>query len=213
MRGRDLIDAVLPASCAACGALAGDGPFSHLCGACAGTLPRSAWPLATRIPFLRSAWCLLPYDGLGGQLIRRGKYGGREVLLSELAEYAASASVAALPPVTAVVAVPSPAARVVARGFSAPHLLADAVSRGLGVPHRRLLTRHRGPRQAGLARASRASNVLGAFRLRGGIEGDPALLLVDDVVTTGATASACAEILLLGGARVVHLLAFAAALP
>ncbi len=213
MRGRDLLDAVLPASCAACGALAGDGPFAHLCGVCADTIPRSVWPLATRIPFLRSAWCLLPYDGLGGLLVRRGKYGGRERLLAELAGYAARAAVPALPPVAGVVAVPSPPARAVARGFSAPHLLAEACAADLCVPHLRLLRRRGGPRQAGLGRAAREVNVAGAFTLGGRIEGEPVLLLVDDVVTTGATAAACAEVLLLGGARGVHLFAFAAALP
>ncbi|MBN1334498.1 MAG: ComF family protein [Deltaproteobacteria bacterium] len=213
MRGRDLLDAVLPTVCVSCGALAGEGPIPHLCASCAEALPRSAWPLATRIPCLKSAWCLLPYEGLGGQLVRRGKYGGREVLLAELAEYTARAAAPVLPLVGAVVAVPSPPARVAARGFSAPHLLAGAVARRLGVPHVRALHRHRGPRQAGLARRARGANVAGAFTLSGPFVDEPVLLLVDDVVTTGATASACAQVLLVGGARAVHLLAFAAALP
>jgi predicted amidophosphoribosyltransferase len=210
--GRDLLDAVLPTDCVACGGLAGDGRFVRLCSRCAAELPGSAWPLASPIPGLRSGWYLLPYDGLGGHLVRAGKYGGRERFLEELAGWAAEVAAPCLPATDVLVAVPSPAGRVVRRGFSFPEMLAEALSRASGVPRIRPLRRTRVSKQAALGRAARQAHVRGTVRVHGALDGDPVVLLVDDVVTSGATAAACAEALLLGGARGVHLFALASAL-
>jgi predicted amidophosphoribosyltransferase len=210
---RDLLDVLLPTPCAVCGELAGDGSLARLCAACEAQLPRQAWPLQTRIPCVAAGWYLASYRGVGGDLIRTGKYGRREALLAEIAALCAGRMVGALPAVEAVVAVPTPWPRRAVRGFSAPDLLADAIARTLERPRLGLLARRLRPRQAGLDRGARWANAAGSVRLRGPVEGEPTLLLVDDVVTTGATASACAEVLLLGGARRVYLCAFASALP
>lgn len=68
------------------------------------------------------------------------------------------------------------------------------------------------PSQAGLARRARRRNVTGAFRVRKGREGRIAgahVLLVDDVLTTGATLSACTRALKRAGARQVDVLVLA----
>ncbi len=209
---RDLLDVLLPTPCAACGELAGDGRLVRLCAACEALLPRQAWPLSSAIPGVASAWYLAPYQGMAGDLVRHGKYGLREELLAELAGIAARAALGRLPPADAVVSVPSPLGRRVARGFSPPGLLADALSAELEIPHLRALARRGGRRQVGLQDEERWRNVAGTVRLACELPGEPRLLLVDDVVTTGATAAACAEVLLVGGARSVHLYAFASAL-
>lgn len=209
---RDLLDVLLPTPCAACGGLAGDGALVRLCAACEAQLPRQAWPLATRIPCVASGWYLAPYRGLGGDLVRKGKYGLREELLGELAALCAPAA-AGLPEVDALVPVPTPWTRRAARGFSAPAILAEALAARLGKPVVAALGRRPGRRQAGVEREARWANARGGVTLRGGLAGSPRVLLVDDVVTTGATASTCAEVLLLGGARTVHLFAFASVLP
>jgi ComF family protein len=101
------------------------------------------------------------------------------------------------------------------RGFNQSELLARYIAgrRGLTVLH--ALRRKRATAvQAGLASAGRRRNVAGAFLLRSGAKTDPKLagkkiLLIDDVMTTGATASACASVLKRGGAKSVSLLTLA----
>lgn len=98
------------------------------------------------------------------------------------------------------------------RGYNVPELIARPLARALGVPlcpaalERTRAKRH----QAGLPFEQRLANVAGAFRAA-----DPELvegrrvLLVDDVITTGATAAACTQALLAAGAQSVFAVAFA----
>jgi ComF family protein len=97
------------------------------------------------------------------------------------------------------------------RGFNQAELLGRVVSRRTGLPFRNALARRRGTlAQAGLTLAQRRDNLTGVFRVRDRrkIEGRR-VLLVDDVFTTGATASACAAALKRAGARSVVLLTLA----
>jgi ComF family protein len=113
-----------------------------------------------------------------------------------------------------VVWVPLHWRRRLARGYDQAELLAAEVSRRLALPlaGRALVRRRHTPPQAGLDRASRRRNVADSFlvaradRVRG-----RTMLLVDDVLTTGATADACARSLVAAGARRVFALAFARA--
>jgi len=209
---RDLLDVLLPTPCAACGALAGDGSLVRLCASCEDQLPHHPWPLASRIPGISSGWYLAPYEGIAGDLVRCGKYGRREELLAELAGFTARIVAPGLPVVDVIVGVPSPLGRRLSRGFSLPEIFAAELSGVLDVPHARLLARRGGVRQAQVERDARWDNVRGVMHIRNAPSLDASVLLVDDVVTTGATAAACAEVLLLGGARTVHLFAFASAL-
>lgn len=97
------------------------------------------------------------------------------------------------------------------RGFNQAELLASEIGRKWNTPVKRIVRRQRvtAP-QAGLTNAKRRANVQGAFRIAGGRRLDGLrILLVDDVVTTGATASACARVLKRAGAAHVCLLALA----
>jgi len=97
------------------------------------------------------------------------------------------------------------------RGFNQAELLASEIGRKWNTPVKRIVRRQRvtAP-QAGLTNAKRRANVQGAFRIAGGRRLDGLrILLVDDVVTTGATASACARVLKRAGAAHVSLLALA----
>jgi len=97
------------------------------------------------------------------------------------------------------------------RGFNQADLLALEIGRKWTTPVKKIVRRQRitAP-QAGLTNAKRRANVQGAFRMAGSRRLDGLrVLLVDDVVTTGATASACARVLKRAGASQVALLALA----
>jgi ComF family protein len=97
------------------------------------------------------------------------------------------------------------------RGFNQSDLLAREIGKKWGVPVRSLIRRRKATRsQAGLTNAKRRLNMSGAFATtRGKSLAGMRVLLVDDVVTTGATASACARVLKRAGAAHVALLALA----
>jgi ComF family protein len=99
------------------------------------------------------------------------------------------------------------------RGFNQSELLAQEISRRWNVPVRNLVRRKRATAsQAGLTSAKRRANVQGAFSVPRGRRLDGLrVLLVDDVITTGATASACAQTLKRAGAKHVTVLALARA--
>jgi ComF family protein len=98
------------------------------------------------------------------------------------------------------------------RGFNQADLLAREISRRTHTPVRSALRRVRNTAsQAGLTSAKRRQNVSGAFQAaRSGLNGR-SVLLIDDVMTTGATAASCARALKRGGARQVTLLTLARA--
>ena len=89
------------------------------------------------------------------------------------------------------------------RGYNQSQLLAKALAKELGLPWWTLLEQARETAtQHDLTRAQRADNVRGAYRARAEAAGQR-LLLVDDIVTTGATLRACAQALYEAGAQSV----------
>jgi predicted amidophosphoribosyltransferase len=113
-----------------------------------------------------------------------------------------------MPAADVVAPVPPDAVRQLVRGRHPAVELSTALGARWGLETADLLTRTGGARrQTGLGRAGRAGNVRGAFSVRGSV---PArVVLVDDVYTTGATASAAASALKRAGAASVHVVTFA----
>ncbi len=154
------------------------------------------------------------YEGSLRKLIHLYKYSG----MKPLARTLAGCMERALPidaGFDAVVPVPLHWRKQWDRGFNQSELLARHIAQRRGIPVLNALRRKRATAvQAGLAIAGRRRNVAGAFLLRSGAKADPKLagrkiLLIDDVMTTGATASACASVLKRGGAKSVSLLTLA----
>ena len=110
--------------------------------------------------------------------------------------------------------VPVSRLRKLRRGYDQVELLAKAVGRELGLSPVPTLKKIRNNRPQSRLKdpAARRANVLGAYRLLEGaaVKGQRVLLL-DDILTTGATAGECARVLLSAGAREVHCAAIAAA--
>ena len=143
------------------------------------------------------------YEGAGRALVLRLKVGAARSAAQPLVGAMQRAAVAAGGVTGTVTWVPGKPADMRRRGFDHAELLATEFSAGLGLPCRRLLDRRRIPLdQAALSASERRANLAGAFRA----DFTPReVVLVDDVVTTGATAEACARALRAGGARTVHL--------
>jgi ComF family protein len=150
------------------------------------------------------------YEGSLRSLIHLFKYSGMKPLARPLAAYLERAI-----PVDehfdAVIPVPLYWRRQWSRGFNQAELLARHVAQHRGVPLWNALRRKRATAtQAGLANAGRRLNVAGAFVVKGNPQlAGKKILLIDDVMTTGATASACAVALKRGGARSISLLTLA----
>jgi ComF family protein len=116
----------------------------------------------------------------------------------------------------AVIAVPTTKSRIRERGYNQAELIAASFARQCNLPLVNWLERAPGAAsQTTLQPAKRAANVAGAFRLRSSAEHavqNLNVLLIDDVLTTGATVSECAETLVAAGAASVCVLTYARAL-
>jgi competence protein ComFC len=185
---------------------------SPLCARC-GT--PTAWPVercrecsGRRLAFA-SARAAVGYDRGAAALVAAWKEQGIRMLAASAADVIAETL--RRPPVEGLVFVPPDGDRILRRGHHPAERLALELGARWELPVGSVLVRTRSlARQRGLARAARRKNVAGAFRARG-TPLPASLALVDDVYTTGATASAAASALRAGGARRVHVVTFARA--
>lgn len=156
------------------------------------------------------------YDGLLRTSVLRMKRDTEEPLSAALAELFFQRREAALAALVADVVVPAPMywLRRLARGTNSPEIVAERLARRLRLPCvPRMIRRLRNTRpQGALARQERLENVRGAFRLRRGCDVRGAkVLLVDDILTTGATCGEIARQLLTAGAKEVSVAVLARA--
>ncbi len=190
---------IAPPRCAACDARVR--PVSAFCPACASTIEH-----APEDPSLTAAFV---YGGAVARAIVRLKYERRPDLARPLGDllWRALAPRAWSLQDSVVVPVPLHVARLAERGFNQSAIIGRRIARRLGIPWLPLaLERTRDtPRQATLDREGRIANVAQAFRVRQGARlRGRAVLLIDDVRTTGATMNACAAVLAASGAASVR---------
>ncbi|WP_082609898.1 ComF family protein [Bosea sp. Root381] len=230
---RGAISIVYPPSCVACQAATGEA--QALCPTCWGDIGFIERPYCERLgipfaldlgdglvspkaiadpPVFARARAVCRFDGTARELVHRLKYGDRTDLAVTLGRMMAQAGRELLPDAELIVPVPLHRMRLWSRRFNQAAALAQILHRQAGIPHAPLaLARVKRTRQqVGLTRAQRADNLQGAFRVEPAakpqIEGRR-ILLVDDVLTTGATANAAARALLRAGAKAVDVLTFA----
>jgi ComF family protein len=200
-------DALAPNGCAACDARAGTAIF---CPPCAASVVRASGRASAARR--RRVLAFGAYGGALATALRRLKYCDRADLARPLADLLRLLAREHALEADLVVPVPLHALRLCERGYNQAALLARPLARDLGAPVApTALERIRhGPPQARLGAADRA-RIATSFRVR-----DPRrvrgrrVLLVDDVVTTGATLEACAAALTAAGARAVRALVVAA---
>ena len=193
-----------PPNCSACGyPFAYDEGDDALCGSC----------LARR-PVYGHARAVLGYDLASRAPVLAFKHADRTDAAPAFGRWMARAGAGLLAATDMLVPVPLHRSRLLARRYNQAALLANAVSKIADIPHHPdLLVRiRRTPSQGRLGATERRRNVRGAFGIRAGMRSrvaDARVLLVDDVLTTGATAEACARTLLDNGAASVDVLTLA----
>ena len=199
---RTLIAPLAPRLCAACGGAAG--AAEPLCGGCRSRL---RWLPAACSGAPLPAWAPVSYEGPARDLLHAFKFGGRAALAGTLAAHIAARAPAGLLEGT-LVPVPLHPRRLRARGFNQAHALAVALSERTGAPLADCLARNGDVTpQAGRARSARLAGAAGSVVASG-----PApvrAVLVDDVVTTGATLAGCAAALRAAGTLEVVAVAWA----
>lgn len=201
------IPAVLPPVCQRCGVgLAGAYDVRVACQRC------------QRAPFaFERARAPFRYSGMMREAIHAFKYDGRHRIGHWLAAHMAQTAEVELPLTTIdqIVSVPMHGLKARFKGVNPAAFLAQAVARRVGLPcDLRALKRTRWTTtQTRLTRRQRFRNVAGAFAARRSCVSGRVVLLVDDVLTSGATAHACAAALQEAGASRVFVLTAACATP
>jgi ComF family protein len=154
-------------------------------------------------------WAPLAYEGPARALVRALKYRGAARVGETMAAQIVACAPADLLAGCTLVAVPLHRDRRRRRGFNQAERLADAIGRRTGLPRSDCLTRRGAPdAQVGRGREDRLAALGGTVGVRSGVPPPPRALLVDDVVTTGATLRACAEALRAAGTREVAAVAY-----
>jgi ComF family protein len=230
---RIALDIALPPLCPACRELIGES--AGLCAACWARLSPIERPFCERLgipftydpgpgilsmqaiadpPAYARARAAVRYDEVARTLVHAFKYGDRLDLAPTLGRWMARAGNELLAEADAVVPVPLHWRRLWARRFNQSAELAKVISRISGVPAVfDALTRIKPTaQQVGLSKAERAVNVQGAFKVAPSgkaLVTGRRIVLVDDVLTSGATVDACTRILLRAGARNVDVVTFA----
>lgn len=230
---RGLADLVLPPVCMACRA-AVDEP-GCLCAGCWSRIDFIAPPICDRLgtplvhafdggtvsaaaladpPAYGRARAVAAFGDVARDLIHALKYADRLDIAPPLARMMARAGADILEGAGALVPVPLHGLRLWRRRFNQSVLLARGVGKASGVPVRAewLVRQKATSPQVGLDRKARAANVAGAFAVpetaRAELRGRR-VVLVDDVLTTGATIDACVKALTRAGASGVDVLVFA----
>ncbi len=207
-----LMALLFPPKCVLCGALLKKGE-REVCEGCAG---EAIWyPVRKeKLQFLDSFAAVWYYEGSVRRSLLRYKFYNARSYASAYGHLMAHMLAQTAPEGFDVLTwVPVSPLRRLRRGYDQVELLAKALGRELGMTPVPLLkkVRHNRP-QSGLDKPEqRRANVLGAYREqnREQIQGKR-ILLVDDILTTGATAGECARVLLTAGAKEVHCAAVAA---
>lgn len=229
-----LIGLVYTSGCPGCGTVAAGNPDGTFCADCESAIRRiddnrcrkCSSPLSrpveeydkdpvrcfncrSRTLYFTAATAWAVYAGPAKNMVLRAKAGKDQAVALALGRLVAEAVLASdySEKVDCVVAVPADAATVSYRGFNQSELMAAAVSRGLGVSHipGALRKTRTTAKQAELPAAARFPNVKNAFAVeKPRLLKDKRVVLVDDVMTTCATAAECSRVLLEGGASKVY---------
>lgn len=205
-----ILDFLAPRSCVFCG-LSCEGNEKSICSGCIADLPWNERAVSKVPDIFDCSIAMMHYSFPVDVAIKLLKFNRRLFYAPALAEILCTALPLLPDDIDAVLAVPLHWRRKATRGFNQATEIAKPVARSLGVPLIRNVQRKRAtPFQSGLDAVARARNLRGAF-VAPRPNSHAHVLIVDDVVTTGATARALAKLLLSSGASKVSVLTVARA--
>ena len=212
MRALDwFLDLLFPPKCALCGRLL-DGEEGGICGGCRQQLPFTTGADSLRAGAFGRCAVAFRYEGAVKDGIHALKFGGRPAAARAFAPYLAAAAERFVGEFDAVTYVPVSRERLRQRGYDQSRLLAEAAAALLQAPAERTLEKLRdNPAQSTLSARERQVNVAGVYApAPGAAIAGRRFLLIDDVLTTGSTLSACTDTLRQAGAASVVCAALAA---
>jgi len=189
-------------------------PHGERCAFCGAASPAGrTCPKCRRVAAPRHVWITTDYEGAAQKLLRAYKFGHLRVAATGLAGLMAGTYSFYNPDLSSiylVVPIPTATSRRRARGFDHADLLAQKLATKLKIDYYRALNRLGQARQVGARRAQRQAQQAGAYRVRRAdkLKGRR-VLLIDDVITTGATLRAATKALRSAGAAQVDALVFA----
>lgn len=208
-----LLDWLYPEKCVLCGRVLQRQELD-LCHACRTEAP-DCTRFRAKFPFISQWIALWRYEGNVRSSLHRYKFYGHRVYAKSYGRLLAMRLLTEeMTDFDILTYVPVSRKRLRRRGYDQVQLFAEAVAAELNVPCRPTLEKFRHNRQQSMivGDAQRRANVLGVYRVLQEAElSGKRVLLLDDIVTTGATASECARVLLTAGAKEVHLAVLATA--
>jgi len=205
-----IVDLLAPLSCSFCGTLSENGEES-ICAPCYEDLPWNEAPISPEPGRLQCSIAMLHYEFPADAAIKALKFNRKLFYAPALAEILCAALPLLPEDIDAVVPVPLHWRRKAIRGFNQADEIAKPIAKQLGVPVLGGVYRQKStPFQSGLAAAERVRNLRQVFRAKTRLSAAH-VLIVDDVVTTGATAMSLAGTLLASGVSRVSSLAVARA--
>jgi len=193
----------IPPYCWGCGRSYAEASETSRCGACEG-----------KVFLYDRLWFVVPYEEKIRTVLHQLKYGGKRSLIKPLSSLLIAFSKKELPHQSfdAILPVPLAQQKEKERTFNQSYCLAEALSKALSIPlfENNLIRSRETTPQFHLSRKERFQNVAGAFDLREpSLFSEKHLLIIDDLITTGATLSACAALLREAGAKRISALTLA----
>ncbi len=183
-----------PSECYCCGCITDE---TRICSSC------------RRSSDLSNVWTVAAYDGIAKEIIHKLKFERASAAADDMARLIA----AVLPPARwTVTYVPTANVRVRQRGYDQAQRIAKCLARITGCVFVPLLARQGSQRQVGKGRTARREQMLAAFYVyKKYLEKNEQILLIDDVITTGATLDSAAAALKSAGAKSISAAVFAVA--
>lgn len=202
-----ILDLIYPRKCIFCGKVLDK---ADICNECERILPRTKGDgISQKLSFITKCVSPLYYDGIVRESFLRYKFMGVQAysvrygeFMSECVENNLDCS-----DIDVISCVPLSSKRFRKRGYNQAELLAKEISKNLAIPEKQLLKKIKdNPAQSGTDSAKeRLRNVSGVYALKDNAEvSGKTVLLIDDIVTTGATLSECARVLRKEGAARVY---------
>ena len=229
---KNFINLIYPLHCASCKTPLDPENGSSVCGHCIGLIKRNPSPYCVRCgrsvdmagcacddclkntPAFSKAYSAFLYEGTLKELILQFKYNGKLALSGDLSGFLSDFlydNPDILEGIDAITFVPIGIDRMIKRGFNQSKILAKHLSDSYGIPLMDCIEKaHSTKHQNELSRSERLSNLKDAFRAKGGANlNGLTILIVDDVMTTGATLNECSIALMKAGAAGVRCLTLA----